>query len=57
MKPEEIGMLKQLIESIEAVSIELEEGFREKDLLKFKKAKGEILNFQKKIGEIISNGA
>lgn len=53
MKAEDLSLLAQLIESMNLTAKELEKAFEKKDLEKFKKAKEEILKFQKQISEIL----
>ena len=53
MKKEEITVLAQLLTAIKDAIEKLEEAERKKKPEKIASAKREILNFQKKIGEIL----
>jgi hypothetical protein len=53
MKKEEIAVLAQLLTAIKDAVEQMESAERERDAEKIASAKKEILNFQKKISEIL----
>ena len=53
MKKEKITILAQLLTAIKDAADKLEEAEKEKDAVKLASAKREILNFQKKISEML----
>ena len=56
MKIEELQILAQLIDSIDSGVERIEHSYGKNDVEEFSKAKEIILNFNKKISEIIKNG-
>ena len=50
---QELQIIAQLVDNIEIILGKLEKSFSDKDDKEFDKSKNEILNFQKKIAEII----
>ncbi|MBU0466083.1 MAG: hypothetical protein KJ718_03495 [Nanoarchaeota archaeon] len=53
MKKEQITVLAQLLTAIKDATEKLEQASREKDAVKMASAKREILNFQKKVSEML----
>ena len=49
----EIQLMAQLIDSIEKSAVKLESSYNQKNGKEFNSSKNDILNFQKKISEII----
>ncbi|MEK6820600.1 MAG: hypothetical protein AABX71_02710 [Nanoarchaeota archaeon] len=53
MKPEDLHLLSQLVDSSELVVREFESAIEKKDDERMKRAREEILHFQEQIGDII----
>ena len=53
MKTEELQLLAQLIDSIDSAVDKIEQAYGKNDVEEFTKAKETILNFNKRISEII----
>ena len=53
MRAEDLSLIAQLVESMNLATQELEKALEEKNAARFKKAKLEILKFQKQIDKIL----
>ena len=53
MKPGDLNLMSQLIESMNLAVEEMEKAVEKKDVKGFEKAKSEILRFQRQISELL----